>query len=88
MGEHSSVLFKASDYLHPRFWPMWCIFGFLRLAALLPYRSAMGLGRLLGQLLFHLSGSRLRVTDTNLARCFPEKSVAERDRIKVECYRN
>jgi len=88
MGEHSSVLFRASDYLHPKFWPMWGIFGMLRLAALLPYRAAMSLGRLLGQLLFQLSRSRLQVIDTNLARCFPEKSAAERERIRFEFYRN
>lgn len=88
MGEHSSVIFKASDYLHPRYWPMWCIFGALRLVTLLPYRAAMGVGRLLGRLVFYLSGSRQQVIDTNLARCLVEKSAAERQRIKMECYRN
>jgi len=67
---------------------MWCIFGLLRLAALLPYRGALAVGRRLGQLLFHLSRSRLPVIDTNLARCFPEKSAAERGRIRTEFYRN
>jgi Kdo2-lipid IVA lauroyltransferase/acyltransferase len=88
MGKPSSVLFKAGDYLHPRFWPMWCAFGVLRLVALLPFRGAMGLGRSLGRLLSRLSRSRLQVIDTNLARCFPEKSVAERKRIRIEFYRN
>ena len=88
MGEQSSVLFKASDYLHPRFWSTWCIFAGLRLISLLPYRVAMGVGRLFGDLLLFVSGSRQKIVDTNLARCFPEKSIAERNRIKLECYRN
>ena len=88
MGAQSSVLFKARDYLHPRFWPMWCTFAVLRLVTLLPYRSATGIGRLLGRLLLLLSGSRQKIVDTNLARCFPDKSLEERNRIKSECYRN
>jgi len=67
---------------------MWCIFGMLRLAALLPYRAALALGRLLGKLLFQLSRSRLSVIDTNLARCFPEKSAAECERIRSGFYHN
>jgi KDO2-lipid IV(A) lauroyltransferase len=88
MGEQSSVLFKASDYLHPRFWSTWCIFAGLRLISLLPYRAAMGVGRLFGDLLLFISGSRQKAVDTNLARCFPEKNIDERNRIKIECYRN
>ena len=88
MGEQSSVFFRASDYLHPRYWPMWCTFAGLRLASLLPYRAALTAGRLLGRLLFLIAGSRQQIVDTNLARCFPQKSLEERNRIKLECYRN
>jgi lauroyl/myristoyl acyltransferase len=35
MGANSSVLFKASDYFSPKYWPAWCIFGLLRLLSLL-----------------------------------------------------
>ncbi len=89
MGEQSSVLFKASDYYSPKYWPMWCILGLLRLVSLLPYRPAMLVGRLLGRLIQLTTGSRRQqVVDINLARCFPETSETERDRIKRECYRN
>jgi KDO2-lipid IV(A) lauroyltransferase len=67
---------------------MWCIFGGLRLVSLLPYRVELSIGRLLGRLLFLVSGSRRKVIDINLARCFPEKSIDERNRIKSECYKN
>ena len=88
MGKHSSVLFKASDYYSPKFWPMWCIFGMLRLVSLLPYRAAVALGRLLGRFIQRMSGKRQRIVDINLARCFPEISLQERERIKRACYQN
>src|SRR5210317_61000 len=88
MGKHSSVLFRARDYLHPKYWPMWFTFGALRLAALLPYRSALALGRLLGRLLSLLSRSRHQVIDTNLVRCFPEKSATELKSMRTAFFRN
>ena len=88
MGERSSVLFKASDYYSPKFWPMWFIFGLLRLVSLLPYRAELMVGRTLGRLALLTSGKRQRIIDTNLARCFPEKSLQQRNRIKSECYQN
>jgi KDO2-lipid IV(A) lauroyltransferase len=89
MGEQSSVTFKASDYYAPKFWPMWCIFGLLRLVSLLPYRVEMALGRLFGRFVFLAAGTRRRrIVDLNLARCFPEKPLAERNRIKSACYQN
>jgi KDO2-lipid IV(A) lauroyltransferase len=88
MGEQSSVVFKANDYYSPRFWHMWCILGLLRLVALLPFRAGLRLGRWLGRFIFLVTGSRKKIVDTNLARCFPEKSVDERGRIKTGCYQN
>lgn len=88
MGRHSSVSFQASDYLAPRFWPMWCAIGLLRLFALLPYRGGRALGRLLGQGLYLAFGSRTRIMDTNLERCFPKLSPPARAQIKRDCCRN
>ncbi len=89
MGEQSSVSFKASDYYSPRFWPMWLFFWLLRLISLLPYRVEIWLGRLLGRIIQMIAGSkRQRVVDINLERCYPEKTLAERNRIKSECYQN
>lgn len=88
MGEKSSVAFRAGDYTHPKFWPMWLAIASLRVVSLLPYRGCLGAGRLIGRTLLLLSGSRQKVIDTNLARCFPEKTTDERDRIKRQCYQN
>jgi KDO2-lipid IV(A) lauroyltransferase len=88
MGADSSVRFRARDYLSPKFWPMWTMIGLLRLVALLPYPAAMATGRALGDLIYLISGSRRQIVDTNLRICFPDKSAAERHRIKRACYRN
>jgi len=88
MGADSSVSFRARDYLSPKYWPMWIIIGLLRLVAFLPYSAAIGIGSLLGGLIYFVSGSKNRIVDTNLRICFPDKPVEERERIKRACYRN
>ena len=52
--------------------------GLMQLLAVLPLRWIRALGWGLGQLLFVLVRGRRRVTLTNLALCFPERSDAER----------
>jgi len=88
MAAHSSKDFKASDYWHPKFWPMWVTIGLLRVATLFPYRAQLFMGRLLGKPIRYLSRKRNRIVEINLRRCFPEMTQAERDRIRDECYEN
>ncbi|MDJ0779336.1 MAG: LpxL/LpxP family Kdo(2)-lipid IV(A) lauroyl/palmitoleoyl acyltransferase [Gammaproteobacteria bacterium] len=88
MAKPDSVAFRARDYLSPQHWPFWLFLGFLRLISLLPYRIEMAVGRLLGRLLGVAMPSRARTVDINLARCFPDKTVAERKRIKSTCFEN
>ena len=58
--------------LKPRYWPIWLLLGFMRLATFLPYALQIGLGKMLGFLLRVLAQRRWRVTLVNLERCFPE----------------
>jgi len=88
MGSKSSVVFKASDYLSPKYWSTWCLLGLMRLVALLPYRGQLAAGRLLGDLFARLMPARKRIVDRNLARCFPELSAGERERISRESLQN
>ena len=71
-------------FLHPRFWPLWLGLGLLWLVALLPYRVLMLLGRGLGALMYRLARSRREIAARNLELCFPELSVAERERLLRE----
>ena len=88
MASHSSEEFRASDYWHPKFWPMWVNIGLLRVAAMFPYRIQLIMGRILGKPIQYLSRKRNRVVEINLRSCFPEMSQTERDRIRDDCYGN
>ncbi|MGI9281501.1 MAG: LpxL/LpxP family Kdo(2)-lipid IV(A) lauroyl/palmitoleoyl acyltransferase [Endozoicomonas sp.] len=66
------------SYLKPKFWPVWLGLGFTALVALLPFSVMVRLGRLIGRLLLRIGGSRVRITQVNLEKCFPEMSETER----------
>ncbi len=88
MARHVSDDFRARDYWHPRFWPMWINLGILRTIALFPYPSQILLGSVFGKIIQILSPKRQRVVDINLLLCFPEKSVVERNKIKNASFQN
>ena len=77
----TATTFKASDYLHPRFWPTWVGIGLLRLLAAMPYRLQLFIGRRLGDLAWMLSPRRRRVAHINLELCFPEFDTPARARL-------
>ncbi len=88
MASHKSIYFRARDYLHPRFWPTWILFGLLRLTSLLPYSAQLSLGRSLGRLLRRLSAKRRHIVRTNLELAFPELSDDERLAIDLANFEN
>ncbi len=65
----------------PRLWGAWLAVAVAWLAARLPLPLLMALGRGVGAAGFHLARSRRRITEVNLALCFPEQSDAERRRL-------
>ena len=73
--------FKASLYLHPRYWSLWLGLGVMRLVALLPYRLQMALGGLIGWFMYHLARERRIYATINLELCFPEYSAAQRKQL-------
>lgn len=72
--------FRAS-WLGPRYWGTWAAIGLLRVAVFLPYSWQLGLGRVVGGLLFHLLARRRRIADRNLALCFPDWAPEARERL-------
>jgi len=73
--------FKASDFLHPRFWPTWIGLGLLRLVATLPFPAQLFVGRRIGDLAWLAAPRYRQIARTNLELCFPELDPAERDRL-------
>ena len=70
-----------AELLKPRYWAIWLLLGFVRLATFLPYSLQIGLGRAMGFLLRLASQRRWRVTLVNLERCFPELDEAARRKL-------
>ena len=74
--------------LKPGYWPTWIALGTLRLFEPLPYAVLIVLGRMIGRLLAILPLSFVRIARRNLELCFPERSVAEREKILREHFKS
>ncbi|MES9993400.1 MAG: LpxL/LpxP family Kdo(2)-lipid IV(A) lauroyl/palmitoleoyl acyltransferase [Candidatus Thiodiazotropha sp.] len=72
---------KHSPY-SPRYWPTWAGLGMLwLLSQLLPYRTALQLGRVAGKLVYHASPKRRHIAAVNLGICFPQLDEEQRERL-------
>jgi KDO2-lipid IV(A) lauroyltransferase len=72
--------------LSPRTWPSWLGIGVLWLLAQLPSVLTRPLGRALGWLGYRLAARRRRIAEINVALCFPEWSIAERQALVRRCF--
>lgn len=73
------MLFKAADFIHPRYWATWLGIGIMRIFSLLTWKGQQRLGRYIGLLAFYLVKSRRRVAQINIDLCFPELNQTQRD---------
>lgn len=62
--------------------------GWLRFAALLPFRASLAIHQRLGRRLGQRSKRSKRIVRENLERCFPELSDAERERLASDYFAN
>lgn len=60
--------------LHPRYWPSWLVYGFLRMMAMLPLPLLWVVGGIIGDFIYLLHAERRRVAQINIRLCFPELS--------------
>jgi KDO2-lipid IV(A) lauroyltransferase len=75
--------FQAS-FLHPRFWPLLLGLGLLWLIVQLPYGVLLGIGRMLGAVMYRFATDRKYIASRNLELCFPHLSKDERKRLLKE----
>ncbi|MGM0631536.1 MAG: LpxL/LpxP family Kdo(2)-lipid IV(A) lauroyl/palmitoleoyl acyltransferase [Pseudomonadota bacterium] len=73
-------------YLAPRFWPTWLAHGAIWLAARLPFRWQMAIGRDIGRLSYHFARRRRQICETNIALCFPELSEDQQRRLVKDTF--
>lgn len=60
------------SFAHPRYWPAWLAIGAMYVAAWLPWRLKLWLGKAIGLLAWRLVPRRRHIVETNLRLCFPE----------------
>ena len=73
--------------LHPRHWPSWLGVGLLSAGMLLPRRLRHGIAARVGDLQHRWNAKARETVALNLARCFPERSEAERRALAREHFR-
>ncbi len=71
----------------PSVWPTWILVGLAWLVARLPVAWVFALGKFTGNLMYRIARPRRLVTQTNIARCFPELSAEEQDTMAREVFR-
>lgn len=80
---------KSYTLLMPRYWPLWCVIGIIRLIILLPYPWMIKTGQLLGYLVFWLQKSKKkRILQNNLDHCLPSLSIKEKVILCRSFYQN
>ncbi|WP_432471634.1 lysophospholipid acyltransferase family protein [Amphritea sp. HPY] len=77
-----------SDFLAPKYWFIWLFIGILRVLALLPFKTGLWVGKQLGNLLYFAVPKRRRVTEVNIALCFPELSAEQQQTMVREVFHN
>jgi len=65
---------EIKPLLHPRYWPSWIGYIFLRAAALLPLPLLWVVGGVIGDILYISHSERRKITLVNIRLCFPELS--------------
>lgn len=80
---------QLSHYLHPRWWPTWCVIGLIRVMAQLPMRVQWRLGQMIGALAYRTLARRKHITRVNIRLCFPNLSPdAQEALVKKSFYSN
>lgn len=79
---------RWSDFLAPKYWPIWLAIGLLRLICLLPFQSGLATGRVFGRLLHRLMSGRRHITAVNIAICFPELTKPEQEDLVRQVFEN
>jgi len=68
--------------LHPRHWLSWLGMGIWALFSIvLPYKTSLKAGKLLGSILYKIAKSRAHIARVNIKHCYPELDEAEREKL-------
>lgn len=76
----------SPNFAHPRYWPVWLAIGAMYVAAWLPWRLKLWVGKGIGLTAWRLARRRRHITETNLRLCFPELDADQQRRLVRETF--
>lgn len=79
---------KPADYLAPRYWPMWLLFGLMRLISMLPLAWTQATGAFIGLMIYRLVPSRRRVARINIRQAYPDYSEAQIRELNIASFKS
>jgi KDO2-lipid IV(A) lauroyltransferase len=79
---------NARDYLAPRYWPLWLVFGLMRLISMLPLRWMQAIGAGIGILIYRLVASRRRVARINIKQAYPDYSEEQIRELNIASFKS
>lgn len=80
MEDNNQPEFHLSFY-GPRYWLTWLGLGIFHVLGRLPMSLSLGVGRILGDLFYLFARSRRHIAEVNIAKCFPQLSPAEQNKL-------
>lgn len=83
----SQYQITPQHYYHPRYWPLWFLFGLGWSVAHLPYSLQLQLGKGLGKLAQWFGKTRRHAAERNLEVCFPNLSKDEQKQMLNENFK-
>ena len=79
---------NARNYIAPRYWPLWLVFGVMRLISMLPLRWMQAIGAFLGLLTYRLVASRRRVARINIRQAYPDYSEEQIRALNIASFKS
>jgi KDO2-lipid IV(A) lauroyltransferase len=79
---------NARDYLAPKYWPLWLVFGLMRLISMLPLRWIQAIGAGIGLLVYRLVASRRRVARINIKQAYPDYSEEQIRELNIASFKS
>jgi KDO2-lipid IV(A) lauroyltransferase len=79
---------NARDYVAPKYWPMWLVFGLMRLITMLPLRWMQAIGAGIGLLTYRLVASRRRVARINIKQAYPDYSEEQIRTLNIASFKS
>ena len=78
---------SLSNYIAPKYWPIWFLMAILRVICLLPGKSPLIIGKLLGKIAYYFSKSRCFIIKRNIELCFPNLSSHEKKTLVIDHFK-